>query len=47
MTEENLETLITLDDPGEEDLQVDTFDHSRTDGQTKHIVPKTPSIGEE
>jgi hypothetical protein len=39
MSEEDLEILITLDDPGEEDLQVDTFDHSHT--------PKTQNKGDE
>ena len=27
MTEESLELLITLDDPGEDDLEEDTFNH--------------------
>ena len=28
MSEEDLEVLITLDDPGEDDLEEDTFHHS-------------------
>jgi hypothetical protein len=32
MGEEDLELLVTIDDPGEEDLQEDTFDHSQTHG---------------
>jgi len=28
MSEEDLELLITTDDPGEDDLKVDHFDHS-------------------
>lgn len=39
MSEEDLEILITIDDPGEEDLRVDTFDHSH--------APKTQSKVEE
>jgi len=31
MSEEDLELLVTLDDPGEEDLKVDTFDHAQTE----------------
>ena len=30
MSEEDLELLITLDDPGEDDLEEDTFNHSQT-----------------
>ena len=29
MSEEELESLITLDDPGEDDLKEDTFNHSQ------------------
>jgi len=29
MSEEDLELLITLDDPGEDDLEEDTFNHSQ------------------
>jgi len=32
MSEEDLELLITLDDPGEDDLEEDTFNHSQTGG---------------
>jgi len=31
MSEENLEVLITLDDPGEDDLEKDTFHDERSD----------------
>ena len=34
MSEEDLEVLVTLDDPGEEDLQEDTFDHNQHKPQT-------------
>ena len=34
MSEEDLEVLVTLDDPGEEDLQEDTFDHNQREPQT-------------
>ena len=30
MSEEDLETLITLDDPGEDDLEEDTFHQGQT-----------------
>jgi len=29
MSEEDLELLITMDDPGEDDLKEDTFNHSQ------------------
>jgi hypothetical protein len=31
MSEEDLEVLITLDDPGEDALEEDTFDHFQAD----------------
>lgn len=39
MSEEDLESLITLDDPGEEDLEEDTF-HQRQGGNTSQ--PRRP-----
>jgi len=33
MSEEDLESLITLDDPGEDDLEEDTF-HHQSDNMT-------------
>lgn len=35
MSEEDLEVLITLDDPGEEDLEEDTF-HIKNDKRPDH-----------
>ena len=31
MSEEDLESLITLDDPGEDDLEEDTFEHPQAE----------------
>jgi len=31
MSEEDLELLVTLDDPGEDALEEDTFDHSQAE----------------
>ena len=31
MNEEDLESLITLDDPGEDDLEEDTFEHPQAE----------------
>lgn len=39
MSEEDLELLITLDDPGEDDLEEDTFHHS---GNTVAYGPGQP-----
>ena len=39
MSEEDLEVLVTLDDPGEEDLEEDTF-HNRQTGNTDATAPK-------
>jgi hypothetical protein len=36
MSEEDLEVLITLDDPGEDDLEEDTFHHSQADNTVAH-----------
>ena len=41
MSEEDLELLITLDDPGEDDLKEDTFNHSQT-GNTVAYGPGQP-----
>ena len=35
MSEEDLEVLITLDDPGEEDLEEDTFHQVKDDGSDR------------
>jgi hypothetical protein len=43
MSEEDLEVLVTLDDPGEEDLQEDTFDHSQR--KPKTVVTSEPCTG--
>jgi uncharacterized UBP type Zn finger protein len=37
MSEEDLELLITLDDPGD-DQEEDTFNHHRADSQTKRLI---------
>jgi hypothetical protein len=34
MSEEDLELLITLDDPGEDALEEDTFNHFQADART-------------
>jgi hypothetical protein len=36
MSEEDLELLITLDDPGEDDLEEDTFNHFQADNTVAH-----------
>ena len=36
MSEEDLEVLITLDDPGEDSLEEDTFHHLQTDNTVGH-----------
>lgn len=41
MSEEDLELLITLDDPGEDALEEDTFDHSLA-GNTVAYSPGQP-----
>jgi hypothetical protein len=41
MSEEELEVLITLDDPGEDDLEEDTFNHSQA-GNTVAYGPGQP-----
>ena len=41
MSEEDLEVLVTLDDPGEEDLEDDTF-HDRQADKTR----PTPTLDE-
>jgi len=38
MSEEDLEVLITMDDPGEDALEEDTFDHSQV-GNALHTGP--------
>jgi hypothetical protein len=40
MSEEGLELLITLDDPGEDDLKEDTFNHLQAEN-TGQPFPKT------
>ena len=40
MSEEDLELLITLDDPGEDDLEEDTF-HDRQPENTSSRFPQT------
>jgi hypothetical protein len=37
MSEEDLEVLITLDDPGEDTLEEDTFHHSQTEDTGKPV----------
>ena len=39
MVEEDLETLITLDDPGEDDLEEDTF-HDHKPENTSQPLPQ-------
>lgn len=41
MSEEDLELLVTLDDPGEDTLEEDTFDHSQV-GNTVVSQPGQP-----
>jgi len=41
MSEEDLEVLITLDDPGEDTLEEDTFNHS----QAGNTVGYRPPVG--
>lgn len=41
MSEEDLESLITLDDPGEDTLEEDTFNHSQA-GNTVAYRPSQP-----
>ncbi len=41
MSEEDLELLITLDDPGEDALEEDTFNHSQA-GNTLAYEPGQP-----
>ena len=36
MSEEELESLITLDDPGEDTLEEDTFNHSQAGNTVAH-----------
>lgn len=36
MSEEDLEVLITLDDPGEDALEEDTFHHLQADNTVAH-----------
>jgi hypothetical protein len=36
MSEEDLELLITLDDPGEDTLEEDTFNHSQAGNTVAH-----------
>ena len=45
MSEEDLELLVTLDDPGEDDLKVDTFDHAQTGNTAAYLSgqPLPPS----
>ena len=43
MSEEDLELLITMDDPGEDTLEEDTF-HLQTDSTTAHR-PGEPQRG--
>ena len=43
MSEEDLEVLITTDDPGEDTLEEDTF-HLRSDNTT---APRTPRSGQQ
>ena len=40
MSEEELEVLITLDDPGEDSLEEDTFDHS----QAGNTIPRRTEV---
>jgi hypothetical protein len=44
MGEEDLEVLITLDDPGEDSLEEDTFHHLQTDNTVAHR-PGQPQQG--
>jgi len=46
MSEEELELLITLDDPGEDALEEDTFDHSQA-GHTVAVVGSRSQISEQ
>jgi hypothetical protein len=41
MSEEDLELLITMDDPGEDTLEEDTFNHSQA-GNTVAYRPDQP-----
>ena len=42
MSEEDLEALITLDDPGEDTLEEDTFHHLQADNTGAH-PPSQPA----
>ena len=39
MSEQDLEVLITLDDPGEDDLEEDTFHQADTTGAHRSLQP--------
>lgn len=40
MSEEDLELLITLDDPGEDDLEEDTFHHLQAENTSQPFTAK-------
>ena len=40
MSEEDLELLITLDDPGEDDLKEDTFHHLQAENTSQPFTAK-------
>ena len=40
MSEEDLEVLITLDDPGEDDLEEDTFHDHQTENTTQPLTTR-------
>ena len=41
MSEEDLESLITLDDPGEDDLEEDTFEHPQGENTLEDWLSQT------
>ena len=42
MSEEDLESLITLDDPGEEDLEEDTFHQHQAGNTSQPFTSRRP-----
>jgi hypothetical protein len=45
MSEQDLEVLITLDDPGEDDLEEDTFHQADSTGAHRSIQPGSDPPG--
>ena len=47
MSEEDLEVLITLDDPGEDTLEEDTFHRTDNTGAPRSSLPAGDAAGKE